>query len=119
MKNKFIVSAECIIRNKNGKILSIIRPQYKHAGGLLSFPGGGYEREDGESKSDCLKNIAIREVYEEVGIKIKDELRYLFSSMIKDDIDKNNVIHVVFVCDIVHTSLQLRVDKTKYLKTFG
>lgn len=116
--NKFVVSAECIIRDKNKKILSIIRPQNKHAGGLLSFPGGGYEREDSESNHDCLKNIVTREVFEEVGIKINDELKYTFSSIIKDDMNHNNVMHVVFICDIVHTSLKLKVDKNEVPEHF-
>lgn len=118
MRNKFLISAECIIRDSNQKILTIIRPNHKHAGGLISFPGGGCEVVDGDGSNDCLKNTAIREVQEEVGIVLEDELKYLFSSMFKDSVNNNKVVHVVFLCDIINTNINLQVDGVEVTEHF-
>lgn len=118
MSDKFVVSAECIIRDRDHNILTIIRPQDKHAGGLISFPGGGCEAVDGTGANDCLKNIAIREVFEEVGLKLVDDLKYLFSSMITNQHTGQKVIHVVFLCDLNQTPLVLDLDRKEVPKCF-
>ncbi len=82
MSEKYIVSAECAIRDKD-KYLVIKRPIGKHAAGKLSFPGGGCEKVDGE-QDDCLQRTVIREVYEEVGLKLIDPLSYICSNMFYD-----------------------------------
>ncbi len=107
MKKKFIVSAECIIRSTKEKYLTIIRPEGKNAGGKISFPGGGSEKIDGINNNDFLKNIAIREVLEEVGINIKDDLKYIHSSIFFDEFQKKNVLHVVFLCNVVKTLIKV------------
>lgn len=53
----------------DSKFLIIKRPEGKHAGGLLSFPGGKVEEIDEQNEWDILRLAAKREIYEEVGLE--------------------------------------------------
>ena len=78
----FIVNVEGAIY-KNGKWLLIERSlKEEHAGGTLSLVGGKVEKE-GDS-SDILERTLEREIFEEVGIKVKD-LEYVNSSSFVTD----------------------------------
>ena len=76
-KNKFfeekrVVNSGIIIFNKD-KILLIKRKDKKH----WELPGGKVKLIDqGKTKKDTLKNAAIREVFEEVGLKPRIITRY-------------------------------------------
>src|SRR5690606_41716342 len=92
----FIVNVEAAIRN-NEKWLIIERSKKEeHAGGLLSLVGGKVELE-GNSK-DILERTLIREIYEEVGVEVKDELIYVHSTSFITD-KGENVVDVVFLCE--------------------
>jgi mutator protein MutT len=66
-----IVAAAVIRRVDDGRILISRRPRATHLGGLWEFPGGKVER--GESLEDAL----VREVEEELGVKISVGKRIL------------------------------------------
>ncbi|UOQ46851.1 NUDIX domain-containing protein [Gracilibacillus caseinilyticus] len=91
----FIVNVEGAIR-KNDKWLIIKRSQKEeHAGGLLSLVGGKVELE--VSCSDVLEETLKREIFEEVGVTIYDNLDYVHSTSFITDQGKH-VVDVVFLC---------------------
>lgn len=77
MRVKFIASADCAIQYDD-QFLIIERPKGKHAGGLLSFPGGTCEVTDaGENEQDALVNTVKREIFEELGLDINEKIHLL------------------------------------------
>ncbi len=108
MANKFVVGAECAIEH-DGKFLIIKRPPGKHAEGMLAFPGGGVEIEDGID-FDVLANAARREVFEEVGLTIVDPLKYIASDYFIDSKTNAPSIFVLFHCKIINTNLELNIS---------
>lgn len=105
---QYTVGVECIIEY-NGKLLFIRRPSHKHAGGTLAFPGGGVEGEKELNHQDILRCAAKREVFEEVGLTLKDPLIYLTTSYFVDDFEKP-VIHSVFYCRLYNTLPTLNIN---------
>lgn len=90
----FVVNVEGAI-HRNGKWLLIRRSEKEeHAGGMLSLVGGKCEVEG--FSSDILERTLIREVFEEVGIKVID-LKYVNSSSFVTQAGIN-VIDIVFLC---------------------
>ncbi len=67
----------------------------EHAGGTLSLVGGKVE-EEGHS-IDILERTLEREVFEEVGIKVKN-MEYVNSSSFVTDTGLN-VVDIVFLCE--------------------
>ena len=61
----------------NDKFLIIKRPQGVYVAGLLAFPGGKVEQIDEQNERDILRFAAKREVFEEVGLDLKDDLTYV------------------------------------------
>ena len=84
------------------KFLIIKRPEGKHAGGLLSFPGGKVEEIDEQNEWDILRFAAKREILEEVGLDLKDDLKYIISNYFVDSIG-SHVIDTIFHCKIEKT----------------
>ncbi|MBN2478881.1 MAG: NUDIX domain-containing protein [Parachlamydiales bacterium] len=103
---KFVVVVECAIEF-NGKILFIKRPNGVHAGGLLSFPGGKVESNDGGRNINILVNAVKREILEEVGLDLIDPVRFITSSYF---IDSNNVhvLDTVFYCNIENSNIEIK-----------
>lgn len=92
----FIVNVEGAIF-KEGKWLIIERSQKEeHAGGLLSLVGGKVEQE--ENTLDILEKTVKREIYEEVDLKIKKEVKYIHSTSFVTDTG-DHVIGIVFLCE--------------------
>ncbi|PEJ46664.1 DNA mismatch repair protein MutT [Bacillus sp. AFS002410] len=92
----FIVNVEGAIQ-KNGKWLIIERSKKEeHAGGLLSLVGGKAELEG--NSSDILERTIKREMMEEVGLEIKDEMKYVRNTSFVTD-KGEHVIDIVFVCE--------------------
>lgn len=118
----FLVIVECAIQH-NDKFLIIRRPEGVHAGGLLAFPGGKVDYQDGLSQNtedhsdnneeqvaqDILLKAAKREVKEEVGLDLIDPLSFVRSTYF---IDKNgqNVLGALYHCNIQRTPLTLNVS---------
>jgi 8-oxo-dGTP diphosphatase len=92
----FIVNVEAAI-HRDGKWLLIRRSEKEdHAPGMLSLVGGKCEAEG--VSNDILERTLIREVDEEVGIKIGG-LTYVNSCSFVTDTGIN-VIDIVFLCSV-------------------
>lgn len=93
--HQYIVNVEAIIV-KDGRYLMVVRgAQESHAPGALSVPGGKVE--SAGDADNILEETVRREVREEVGIEIHDDLEYVESkSFIADG--GEGVVDVVFLC---------------------
>lgn len=92
----FVVNVEAAIC-KEGKWLLITRStKEEHAGGTLALVGGKVDIE-GDSL-EIVERTVKRECYEEVGIVIKDEVTFVYSSSFVTG-DGRHVINMVFLCE--------------------
>lgn len=92
----FIVNVEGAIF-KNGNWLIIERSKKEeHAGGLLSLVGGKVEVEG--NSSDILERTIKREIMEEIGVKITNNIKYVHSTTFVTDIGEH-VVDIVFLCE--------------------
>jgi 8-oxo-dGTP pyrophosphatase MutT (NUDIX family) len=105
----YLKVVECAIEH-DSKFLIIKRPEGKHAGGLLSFPGGKVEEIDEQNEWDILRLAAKREVLEEVGLDLKDDLKYIISNYFVD-IYGTHVIDTIFHCQIEKTVLKISASE--------
>ncbi len=101
-KHYFLCIAECIIE-RGDKILMITRPEGGPGGGLLGFPGGKVDQEDGARDQHVFEQAARREVLEEVGIQLADPLRLVTSRFFKGSIKQCPIIDCIFHCVAVKT----------------
>lgn len=91
----FIVNVEAAIY-KNKKWLLIKRSEKEeHAGGVLSLVGGKVEKEG--FSTNILERTLIREIAEEVGVKVSN-IRYVNSSSFLTDAGIS-VVDIVFLCN--------------------
>ncbi|MCM3759019.1 NUDIX domain-containing protein [Sporosarcina aquimarina] len=91
-----IVNVEGAIR-KNDKWLIIERSKKEeHAGGQLSLVGGKVDLEG--NSSDILERTVKREIYEEVGVNVKDRLNYVHSTSFVTG-KGEHVVDIVFLCE--------------------
>lgn len=79
---------------KDGRYLMIVRGEEEYAPGGLSIPGGKVEGT--ESANNILEETLRREIAEEVGLEIRDEMAYLRSNAFVAE--GNPVVDVVFLC---------------------
>jgi len=94
--DRFFVNVECAIY-KDEKWLMIVRSQKEeHAAGMLSMVGGIVEYSD--SESDVLEAAMRREIMEEVGIKVSDQIQYLESKHFTSD-NGERVLDIVFMAE--------------------
>ena len=91
------------------KFLIIKSPEGKHAGGLLAFPGGKVEEIDEQNEWNILRFAAKRQVLEEVGLDLQDELKYIISNYFVDSIGAH-VIDTIFHCKIEKTDLTINAS---------
>jgi len=104
--NKFIVNVEGCIVSRN-KILMIMRGDTEsHAPGTLAFPGGQVEAKD--SDVETLEDALRREIYEEVGLKIKNNFEYLESKKFVTR-NGNKVLDIVMFCE-VDSATDFKID---------
>ena len=95
MSDAFVVNVEGAVE-KEGRYLMIVRAaNAAHAPGALSFPGGKVEVAD--APADALEATLRREIREEVGVEVEDEMRYVESHRFETDYGKQ-VIGVTFLC---------------------
>ena len=113
---KYVNVVECAIKHEN-RYLIIKRPEGIHAGGMLAFPGGKVEEIDENSEWDMLRAAAFREVQEEVGLKLQDELKYVTSNYFVDSFG-THVIDTVFCCEIIETILDIKASEKEVADYF-
>ncbi len=92
----FIVNVEGAIFRGDRWLVVKRSAQESHAAGTLALVGGKVEDEG--SSEDILERTLIREIDEEVGIRVKEQLYYVRSTSFTID-DGRPVIDVVFLCE--------------------
>ena len=93
-REMFVVNTQCAVF-RGERILMIVRGQgVQHAPGVLAFPGGKVEIEDGPA--DVLETAVRREVLEETGITVSPELEYVRSVSFSMN-DGTPVVDVLFM----------------------
>ncbi|WP_088042344.1 NUDIX hydrolase [Bacillus sp. EAC] len=92
----FIVNVEAAIFKEDRWLIIERSIKEEHAGGLLSLVGGKVEIEG--NSADILERTVKREIYEEVGINIKDKLEYIHSTTFVTDLNEH-VVDIVFLCE--------------------
>ncbi len=103
---RYLVSVECAIEF-NGTFLIIKRPADRHAGNLLSFPGGTVDKKDEANPHDVLRNAVEREIFEEVGLILKDPIDYITTSYFINTAGVP-VMHSIFHCKLNKTSPEVK-----------
>ena len=106
--SKFVVVVECAIEH-NDTFLMIERPPGVHAAGLLAFPGGKVEFEDGQNNNDILIEAVKREVLEEVGLQLIDPIQFVISSYFIAS-DNEHVLDVIFHCELEKTIAKVQAS---------
>lgn len=92
----FIVNVEGAIRKDNKWIIIERSKKEEHAGGGLSLVGGKVELE--KHPANILEKTLKREIFEEIGVTVKENLKYLHSTSFiteKGDV----VIDIIFLCE--------------------
>ncbi|MEY9972777.1 8-oxo-dGTP diphosphatase [Lysinibacillus sp. RC46] len=92
----FIVNVEGAIRKDDKWIIVERSKKEEHAGGLLSLVGGKVDIEG--ISSNILEKTLKREVFEEIGIKIKENLKYIHSTSFVTN-KGENVVDIIFLCE--------------------
>ncbi len=91
--DRYIVNVEGVV-TKDGRYLMVVRGEGEYAPGGLNFPGGKVE---GVSESDdVLEETLRREITEEVGLEVEDQMAYVRSSAFLAEGEA--VVDVVFLC---------------------
>lgn len=91
----FIVNVEGAIFKEEHWLIIERSKKEEHAGGLLSLVGGKVESEG--NVSQILEKTVIREIFEEVGIQVKDSPQYVHSTSFISD-SGESVVNIVFLC---------------------
>lgn len=93
LAEKYIVNVEGAI-TRDGQYLMIVRGEEEYAPGGLTLPGGKVEGTGGAD--DVLEETLRREIAEEVGLEVHDEMAYIRSSAFVAEGDA--VVDMVFLC---------------------
>ena len=97
-REMFVVNTQCAVL-RGDRILMIVRgEEVRHAPGVLAFPGGKVEIEDGPA--DILETTVRREVLEETGITVSSELEYVRSVSFSMN-DGTPVVDVLFTGEYI------------------
>lgn len=92
----FYVNVEGAVYKENKWLVIERSLKEEHAGGLLSLVGGTVENE-GDSK-DLLERTLRRELFEEVGVRVKEKMEYVRNTSFKLD-NGSEVIDIVYLCE--------------------
>lgn len=95
MAIQYIVNVEAFISDGERYLMLIRSEQEEHAPGTLSVPGGKVE--DSAPQGDILEQTVRREIMEEVGIEVEEELHYVESKLFSLP-SGIHVIDIVFLC---------------------
>lgn len=93
LADRYIVNVEGAITRDGGYLL-VVRGEEEYAPGGLNFPGGKVE--GAEEADDVLEETLRREIVEEVGLEVEEEMAYIRSSAFLAEGDP--VVDVVFLC---------------------
>ena len=93
--DKYVVNVEGVIVKEGHYLLAIRSDKEDHAPGGLAPPGGKVEGTG--SAANILETTLRREIAEEVGLEVQDEMVYLESNAFVAD-DGDPVVDVVFLC---------------------
>ncbi len=74
---QFVVNVQCAVVRDERYLMIVRGDGVGHAPGVLAFPGGKVEPDDGPSQ--VLETAAMREVFEETGVRVSRNLRYVRS----------------------------------------
>ena len=92
--SRFVVNVQCAVV-RDGRYLMIVRGDgVGHAPGVMAFPGGKVETDDGPS--EVLETTATREVLEETGVRVSQDPRYVRSTTF-EIADDSPVVDVLFL----------------------
>ncbi|WP_042161501.1 NUDIX hydrolase [Paenibacillus gorillae] len=92
----FYVNVEGAVFREDKWLIIERSTKEEHAGGLLSLVGGTVEKE-GNSK-DILERTIKRELFEEVGVKVKEKMEFVRSTTFSLE-NGSEVIDIVFLCE--------------------
>lgn len=93
LAERYIVNVEGAVV-KNNHYLMVVRGQDEYAPGGLNFPGGKVEASG--NLDAVLEDTLRREILEEVGLEVHEEMSYVRSSAFVAEGDP--VVDVVFLC---------------------
>lgn len=89
-----VVAVIAIIKNKDKYLLTKRSSKDPQAGGEWSFPGGKVDNDNG---ADIVEKTLKREVMEEVGLEIEDNVEFLCDSgFIR--VSGHHVVMLTFIC---------------------
>lgn len=97
MARYFVINTEAAIHNDGKWLVGVRSKKESEAPGLLSFIGGTVDDSD-TAPADTLEQAVIREVEEEVGIKVRVVDFVNDTSFVSKR--GNNVINIVFLCTL-------------------
>lgn len=113
----FIVNVEGAIRKENKWVIIERSKKEEHAGGLLSLVGGKVEA---FNVPNVLEQNLQREITEETGIKVKNNMKYIHSISFSTD-KGENVVNVIFLCEYESGNLEIKqkeeIEKIHLLTT--
>lgn len=97
MARYFLINTEGAIFHEGKWLVGVRSKKESEAPGLLSFVGGTVDEHD-SANTDTLEMALIREVWEEIGVKVSVLNFVNDTSFISKK--GNNVLNVVFLCAI-------------------
>ncbi|MEH7237661.1 NUDIX hydrolase [Bacillus sp. JJ1562] len=92
----FYINVEGAVYKKDKWLIICRSSKEGHAGGLLSLIGGTVENEG--NSINILERTLRRELFEEVGVKVKEKVYYVRNTSFTLD-DGSEVVDIVFLCE--------------------
>lgn len=92
----FLVNVEGAVFREDKWLIIERSTKEAHAGGLLSLVGGTVENEG--NSEDILERTLKRELFEEVGVKVKDKMEFVRNTSFSIE-NGSEVIDIVFLCE--------------------
>ncbi len=90
----YIVNVEAAIFKENKWLLIERSEKEEYGGGFISFVGGKVDKT--KESVNILEKTLIREIYEEIGVEVEDQMTYVNSSLFLAD--EEPVVDIVFLC---------------------
>ncbi|MEI6462311.1 MAG: NUDIX domain-containing protein [bacterium] len=90
-----VVLVTAFVRKGDKFLLAKRSSKDSQAGGMWALPGGKVDEDKGP---EVIENTLKRELVEEVGVEIKDQISYIYSSSFVRS-SGHSVINLCFLCD--------------------